>query len=211
MIDEAHLVQRRGEILTAAEKIFDARGYAATTMDAVAAEAGISKGSIYNYFHSKRDLFMQVFSAALAGGEAEFEQLAASPLSATEKLRRLLDNWSNRIEHYRRIGRLVLEFWVTAARQGQKGELAEWFGQKYGHWRKRIAEIVAEGVDSGEFGRHVDPATAASLILAVMDGITVQSILDIGVHVDAEFLAAAKRGVVAALRGPDKPEQLNSH
>jgi len=211
MTDESHLAQRRGEILTAAEKLFDARGYAVTTMDAVAAEAGISKGSIYNYFHSKHDLFIQLFSATLAGGEVEFEQLAASPLSATEKLRGLLDNWSEGMEHYRRIGRLVLEFWVTAARQGQKGELAAWFGQKYGQWRKRIAEIVAEGVDSGEFGRHFAPATAASLILAVMDGITVQSILEVGVHVDAEFLAAAKRGVIAALRGPDKPQQLSSH
>ena len=52
---------RRQAIIAAAQEAFDAHGYAATTIDEVAAKAGISKGNIYNYFRSKEELFEQVF------------------------------------------------------------------------------------------------------------------------------------------------------
>ena len=60
-------------ILAAAEKVFNGSGYAATTMEMVAVEAGISKGSLYNYFQSKEDLFKQVFANAVTVAWAEVE------------------------------------------------------------------------------------------------------------------------------------------
>jgi len=42
---------------------------------------------------------------------------------------------------------------------------------------------------------------AASLLMGILDGIQVQSVLDIKVNVNEEFLAALKRAVMAALRG----------
>lgn len=205
MPDEEHLAERRQEILTAAERIFDAHGYAATTVEAVAAEAGISKGSIYNYFRSKRDLFTQVFSAALAGDEADFDRVATSPTTAAEKLNWVVDNWAGRMEHHKRIGGLVLEFWATAARQEQEGELAGWFEQQYTHWRQKIAAIIAQGLEAGEFDRDLQPEVAASLIMAMLDGIIVQSILDMRVHVDDAFLEAIKRAILTSLAGGVKP------
>ncbi len=44
------------DILEAAAEIVDADGYANLTMDAVAARVGLSKGGIYRFFASKRDL-----------------------------------------------------------------------------------------------------------------------------------------------------------
>lgn len=200
MTDNTHTNDRRREILSAAEKVFEAKGYNATTVDQIAAAAGIAKGSIYNYFHGKQDLFTQLFTATLTIDEEEVDALIAADMPAGEKIERLLDNVFARFGQYTRIGGLILEFWSAAAREQRKGELALTFGQMYSQWRGRVASILAQGIRSGEFRSDIEPNVAASLIMAVMDGIIVQSILDVGIEVSADFLAALKRGLLAALR-----------
>ena len=190
---------RRDRILAAAEKVFEAHSYAAATMDAVAAEAGVAKGSIYNYFESKHDLFAQIFKEMTAGEMASADELLATSASAAEKLAALLDYWSARLEEYQRMGRLVLEFWATAAREGQQGEMTPMFREFYGRSRGMVAAILTEGAESGEFNRELDPQLAASLILAILDGVQVQSILGMGITLDSEFLAALRRTILAAL------------
>lgn len=198
---------RKKEILAAAEKVFDASGYAATTVEAVAVEAGLSKGSIYNYFRSKQDLFSQVFAGAVSGEQTDIGRLMSGPLGPEEKLSQLLNHWSGRMEYYKRIGRLVLEFWAAAARQERQGELAVTFQQMYAGWRQLIGDILIEGIRSGQFRREIDPSIAASLIMAVMDGIVVQSILDVGIEVDEDFLAAMKRAIIMAITAGKNPQE----
>jgi len=209
MAETPEMAERRRSILAAAVQAFDASGYAATTMESVAAEAGISKGSIYNYFTSKHDLFQQVFASAVATVEADAVRLLDQPIPATQKLDTLLDYWYQRLGYHRRIGRLVLEFWVTAAREHQ-GDLAETFRQLYARWRERMASLLAQGAQQGEFSREFNSPVAASLILAILDGIEIQSILDVGVDVNDEFLAALKRAIFAALAVKDRPTAADS-
>jgi AcrR family transcriptional regulator len=52
--------QRREEIVQAAEKVFFSRGFALATMDDIAEEAELSKGTLYLYFKCKEDLHMAV-------------------------------------------------------------------------------------------------------------------------------------------------------
>ena len=192
-------IGRRGAILAAAGKVFHAHGYAATTMEAVAAEAGVAKGSLYNYFRNKQDLFTQLFAETIAGDEAETEQLVAEAIPADEKLRKLIDNVFAQLERYTAIGGLVLEFWATAARQQHQGELAEMFEQMFSRWRRRIGAIVTQGIESGLFRAEIEPESTASLIMAMMDGIIVQSILDVGADFSPRLLEGLKNGLVRGL------------
>jgi AcrR family transcriptional regulator len=203
------MTERRKSILAAAVRAFDASGYAATTMESVAAEAGISKGNIYNYFTSKHDLFQQVFGAAVATVESDAVRLLEQPVPATQKLDKLLDYWYQRLGYHKRIGRLVLEFWATAAREHQ-GEVADTFRQLYARWRARMAAVLAQGAQQGEFGREFNSPLAASLILAILDGIEIQSILEVGIDVNDEFLAALKRSIFATLAAKDGPTAADS-
>jgi len=202
--------ERRKAILAAAEKVFAARGYASSTMAAVAAEAGISKGSIYNYFKNKEDLFRQVFTQAVAASEDQTVRLLAGPLTAAEKLGRVLDDWFARLGYYKRIGRLVLEFWVTAARESQDGELAGWFQEMYARWRGIMEAIIIQGVETGEFRDDLEPSVAAALILAMMDGITVQAILDMDAHIDENFIASLGQTILTALSAAGPGEAVES-
>jgi AcrR family transcriptional regulator len=53
--------QRRNDIIDAAERIFFSRGFESPTMDDVAEEAELSKGTLYLYFRSKDDLQFAIF------------------------------------------------------------------------------------------------------------------------------------------------------
>ena len=191
--------RRREAIIAAAGKVFHAHGYAAATMEAVAAEAGVAKGSLYNYFKSKQELFTQLFAEVISGDEAEVERLVAEPIPADEKLQKLLENVFTQLARYTAIGGLVLEFWATAARQQHSGELSAMLEQMFSHSRKRIAAIVSQGVKAGQFRSEIDPDVAASLILAVVNGIVVVSILEVGVDFGPHSLTALKRGLTGAL------------
>ena len=59
----------RDAIVAAAATLFGAKGFAATTIDEIAAAAGVAKGAVYHHFPNKEAVFEAVFrqtSAALA-------------------------------------------------------------------------------------------------------------------------------------------------
>lgn len=195
-----HASERRQGILDAARRLFDRLGYAATTMEAVAVEAGVAKGSIYNYFGSKRDLFREVFTTSLAADDAAAAEVLVSSDGPARKLGRLFDLWFEELPRYRRIGGLVLEFWAEAAHQ-RETDLHHILTDLYEKHRRPAREVIAAGIASGEFRSDLDPDDAASLIFAVSDGLLVRSILDPTFVVSASAVAALKEAVLLAM-GP---------
>jgi len=177
-------------------------------MDAVAAEAGVAKGSLYNYFPSKRELFVQVFTTALGEDEQTTENLLTQPISASKKLSLYVDFWFSRLPHYKRVGGLVLEFWANAARDDREGQIAGIFQQLYSRWHGRIAAIISEGVASGEFRSDINIPAAAMSILASTDGITLYTIMNFGAEFDRNALETMKQGMLAGLTAP-LPSQEN--
>jgi len=201
MSDRTNITDKRAAILAAAYKVLEARGYASATVDQIAAEAHVAKGSVYNYFHSKQDIFMDLFTEQLASDEADFDRLLVGPGSAVEKMDRYMDLWFTRAEEYKRIGALTLEFWAAAARGTGSGRMNEMFRDAYARWRDRVAAIVAQGVASGQFHPDIAAALAAAFIMAATDGLIVHAIMGLGAPIDDTFLAAIKRGMVLALTG----------
>ena len=50
-----------GEVLAAARELFAEEGYAGTSLDAIAAAAGLTKGAVYHHFANKREVFRAVY------------------------------------------------------------------------------------------------------------------------------------------------------
>jgi AcrR family transcriptional regulator len=63
------------KILDATRQIFLARGYAGTTVDEITRVAGVSRGSFYTYFPSKRDVFLVLGGQSLRAGSAVISTL----------------------------------------------------------------------------------------------------------------------------------------
>jgi len=199
MTPEEHAEHRRKEILTAAREAFARHGYAATTMEEIAAAADISKGSLYNYFQNKDALFEQVLVAYVLGVEEEVEASLAQQSGAAEKIAQLISHWYRRLGGIRDMSRLVLEFWATAAHE-EAGRISGTLSDLYARWRDRLAEIIAEGIAGGEFSDECNPSIQAALLLGLLDGIEIQTVLGTGVELSPALEHEMTRQVLAGLR-----------
>ena len=85
---------KREQIASAARKLFLDQGFAGTSMDAVTAEAGVSKQTLYKYFPTKVDLLSAVLTEELTA----MERLPAGEpqLDSVEDLRAVLIQFASR-------------------------------------------------------------------------------------------------------------------
>ena len=81
--------QRREEIILAAEKVFFSKGFDLSTMDDIAEEAELSKGTLYLYFKNKEDLHMAVARKSIRLLRAATLQATEGGGTALEKLVRM--------------------------------------------------------------------------------------------------------------------------
>jgi len=71
-------VERNRElVLAAAQRVFIARGYAGATLEAIAADAGFSKGVVYSQFGSKPDLFFALLEQRIEQRAAHHQRAVA--------------------------------------------------------------------------------------------------------------------------------------
>ncbi|NBB94490.1 MAG: TetR family transcriptional regulator [Planctomycetes bacterium] len=201
---------RRLAILDAAADVFADRGYATATCDEIAKRAAVSKGTLYNYFRSKQDLFTQLFLSSVAEDEATIDGVIAQPGTAREKLEAVLGYWFEQFSRYDDLGRLVLEFWSTAAAEEEDGTFTQTLQDMYGRYRQRMTQIFKQGQSSGEFDLVYGPSMAASVVLALFDGIGLHSMMGLSVKMDAKTLATIKRGMLRALGVEPEPLAENT-
>jgi AcrR family transcriptional regulator len=81
--------QRRDQIVDAAEKVIFAKGIDQTTMDEIAEEAGLSKGTLYLYFKNKNELYIAICERGSNILNQRFTKLFASNHSGIELIRRM--------------------------------------------------------------------------------------------------------------------------
>jgi AcrR family transcriptional regulator len=106
MTDQSVTTKKRNSILDAARAVFSRDGYAASSVDDVAAEAGIAKGTVYLYFKSKEELYLAALlrDVRAFGGEARAEmELAPTLREKIEAFLRVRLEYSHAHEDFLRI------------------------------------------------------------------------------------------------------------
>jgi AcrR family transcriptional regulator len=78
--------RRRNEIVDAAERVFFSQGMENSTMDDVAEESELSKGTLYIYFKSKEDLYLAITKRGLDILTELFEKATGNASSGLEKI-----------------------------------------------------------------------------------------------------------------------------
>src|SRR5262245_42800632 len=84
-----HGHERRGEIVTAAKRLFMSEGYEAVTTRQLAQEVGLSQTGLYVYFKSKDDILAEIRQSAFQRLADRFREIAARTQSSAT-LKRLL-------------------------------------------------------------------------------------------------------------------------
>lgn len=81
--------RNREAVLEAAQRVFVARGYAGATLEAIAEEAGFSRGVVYSQFGSKADMFFALLDRRITERAAQNERIAKE-FAGADGLRQLM-------------------------------------------------------------------------------------------------------------------------
>ena len=82
--EDPRITRSRALIMAAAAQAFLEHGYPGTSVDDIAAAAGVSKRTVYNVFDDKEQLFRAIIGEAIATAERFSAQLAATTAEATD-------------------------------------------------------------------------------------------------------------------------------
>jgi AcrR family transcriptional regulator len=154
---------RPQELLAAALDLFVERGYAATRLDDVAAQAGVSKGTLYLYFTNKEDLFKAVVREHLLPvlGEAE-QTIDQYEGHSSDLLREFILNWWERVGDTKLSGITKL----IIAESGNFPEVAQFYHDEViSRGKAMIARALERGVARGEF-RNIDAGQVTQVIVS---------------------------------------------
>ncbi|MBB5164712.1 TetR/AcrR family transcriptional regulator [Mycobacterium sp. AZCC_0083] len=161
----------RQRILQAATSEFAGKGFAGTTIDAIADAAGFTKGAVYSNFGSKDDLFFALLDLQI---ECRVEAVSAlaDKAGARPSAKDVGDLLMTGLLENRDWQMLFAEYWLRAMRDP---EVRVRFTEHRRSMRASIEDAVGRLDTSG-----IDPATATVLILALNNGLSIEEFSDPG-------------------------------
>ena len=200
--------QREREILQAAATVFAERGFRGTRVADIARQAGIGKGTVYEYFRSKEELFLRLFHWYTEQAFRSMRDTAqATGLSPLTSLRRSCDSLLASCGEMQELYPLTMEFWSASTASEFREQLSREFRQLYESFRGVLANLLREGMACGEVGAHVQPEAIASVLVGALDGIFLQAWFDPAfdpIAAGGHFLDVLTLGIRAPSPAPDK-------
>lgn len=169
-------MDKRTQIIEAAIKVFAQKGLERGKIADIAKEAGIGKGTVYEYFRSKEEIFSAIEQAVMGEMSTAFEELFVSDISPTEKLIALMEESLEMMLQMGDALLIVTEIWAQAARGFWHGHSTTALATMYDDFREKIVAILKDGIVCGEF-RSMSKDGVATLLMAFMDGLAWQYML----------------------------------
>lgn len=138
-ITQAHKEATRASLVQAGVHLFAENGFAETTLDQIAAAAGVARATFYNYFKSKEDVALAALEAVFDQVQLEVATLLDSPLPWRSKLMYFIECIVR--ESY--VTRELM--WVWAVESIKRGPLLTNSAQ----FHQMLADLFAAGQASG--------------------------------------------------------------
>jgi AcrR family transcriptional regulator len=199
-------VKKKERIIGAAARVFAQNGFNGTLMADIAARAGVGKGTVYEYFNSKEDLFFEVFEWFVRdSGEKAKADITTLGGSVCERLQTLGDSIMHTWVDADDLFKLVMEFWSASASSNIRNRLKEAFKNAYRDFRFIVSTLIREGIESGEFRSDVDTESVSAALVGTWDALLLQAWFD----ESFDPMSAAKNHMAVIIRGL-RSEQRNS-
>ncbi|MCE5328498.1 MAG: TetR/AcrR family transcriptional regulator [Planctomycetaceae bacterium] len=159
-------LNRRCAIMQAAERLCSTRRFHEVTMDDIATEAGVAKGTLYGYFPDKEELFFQT----IAAGIEDLCQVLRQKASATMAFPARLADTCHRISTFYQQRRTLLRMIQT-----EDARLSSCTGAHHHRWltlrkglQSALAELMSEGVADGNLRPDSSPLVLASILMGML-------------------------------------------
>jgi len=175
MIKEKREIKRqrkRERILGAAEELFSGKSYHEVMMEDVAKLISVAKGTVYNYFTSKEELYFTIMKIRLTSLIAILENKFSSEKNAIDSLRSFILHFYSFMINHKNFFRIYQKETLTKE-NSFCGELISLENKL----NEMIGKIIASGIKEGIF-RKVDEKFAISLILGTVYGAVQRGIIN---------------------------------
>ena len=156
---------KRDEILSEAARLFRRKGYSGTSMQDIASEVGILKGSIYYHFKSKDEIFREVLQKGISPVLKKAEFIYGNKSTPREILRQLIENHVNYI---------INNDYSLVIFSQEKEKISDKQTRDYvlsrNRYEKIFKDVLAEGIKAGDFPQ-VDVSLTVLAILGMCNSI----------------------------------------
>lgn len=158
----------RDEVRLAAERVFASKGFGATKMADIAAEAGVGVGTLYNYFASKQEIFEAICLAHATKFRAELDAATAG-LPPLEEIFGLIRISMQNVEDH---GALIEMFFE----RGGVGEMdikrlgGGVIDELYQTFLNRLEAAITAAVKAGELRADVPVSSMVAMIAGARNG-----------------------------------------
>jgi len=201
-INDSPRKDKKDQIIEAAAQVFAQKGYAGAVVADIAIQANIGKGTVYEYFNSKEDLFFAVFEWF----QKKTEKAATVGISslgggAADRLRVLNDSLMGLWDEIKDAFVLVMEFWAASSSTQMRRRFKGAFKQIYDDYRGIVSALIQDGINSGEFRSDVNPKSVAAALVGTWDALFLQGWFDNSFDPAAtakDFLDTVLRGLEVA-------------
>ena len=180
----------RAKLLATAAEMFLARGYAATSVDAIAAEAGFTTGAIYSNFGGKADLFLAVLETLTAGELGAVRDALAAATTDEQRLAVFTDAATADSATVRARIAATLEF-LSVVRHDAALQARLLAAQRLTD--EAIGELVAALCASLGMERPASTEELALDVNAVLNGLAIRSLFDPDLDISRLFSSAIHR------------------
>ena len=174
--------QRRNDILDAAERVFFSKGFNIATMDDLAEEAELSKGTLYLYFKNKEDVYLGLTQRALKQLLKMFKEAVKKPKSGIEKLKAIGYAYQQYAQSYSDYFRTIADYEVRKLKFANKKSLESQCHQLGRQVLQVVADAVQAGINDGTIRSDLNPMRTAFLLQGQSTGV-IQLIATEGEHI----------------------------
>ena len=155
---------RKNQILDAALTVLVNNGYERSRMDDVVQASQLSKGAIYWYYKSKKDMYLDLVDYWVNQYSAMINHLVEIDQSASNQLRDLFKYFTNQYESDQDPFSALTEFWSMAQKDSDFGAKLQ---SVYSRFLDLLEKIIVKGIRDGEFKNVNARITAMSIMLNV--------------------------------------------
>jgi AcrR family transcriptional regulator len=178
---------RKRQLLSHAKQLFVTLGWKHTTTEKIAEAAGVSEPVLYRHFESKKALFLEVLqevrNATLGRWHAETAGLA-DPLARLHAIADMyLGTTREHAVEFRIMHRTLVEC--------DEPEIVAFLRSFYLDSETLLAQVIAEGQQSGVFRRSLDPRVGAWELIRTALGYTLTLSLDIPLYQEPDYIPRA--------------------
>src|SRR5712691_10633985 len=152
------------EIITAAAKVFQTKGYHAASVQDIADEVGILKGSLYHHFDSKEELLYLIVKEPIASLYETVSEIVASESAAAEKLRRAI---TAHLEAFHRHHPHLFVYLRETEDLKRRFRATTQLSPK--QYERFWQQILREGMNTGEFRADLDVQVVSYGLLGMLN------------------------------------------